>query len=182
MILYIHGFSSHGYGSKAKMLRAYFADKEEDFMAPSLSYVPELAMQTLEELLSICKDVKLIGSSLGGYYALYLAEKYDLKAVLINPAIHSSKTLSRMLGQAPNFYDGSLFEWKASHLEMLKQYETEVLKQSNMMLLVQKGDEVLDYREAVEKLPHAKQVVEEGGDHSFLGIEKYFDEIRLFLT
>jgi predicted esterase YcpF (UPF0227 family) len=182
MIIYIHGFSSHGYGGKAKALRAYFANKEESFIAPSLSYVPELTMQTLEEILSVCDDVKLIGSSLGGYYAMYLAQKYDLKAVLINPAMHSAITLSRMLGQAPNFYDGSLFEWKTSHLEMLKKYETEIEDQSKIMLMVQKGDDVLDYREAVEKLPDAKQIVEEGGDHSFIGVEKYFDEIRVFLT
>ena len=75
MILFIHGFSSHGYGSKAKALRAFSIQKGEPFFAPSLSYVPELAMQTLEELLLVCDDVKLIGSSLGGYYAIYLAEK-----------------------------------------------------------------------------------------------------------
>jgi len=144
MIIFIHGFSSHGYGGKAKMLRAYFADKQEDFIAPSLSYVPELAIQTLEELIAVCDDVKLIGSSLGGYYAMYLAEKHKLKAVLINPAMHSDKTLNRMLGQAPNFYDGSLFEWNESHLEMLKKYETGISDQSKIMLMVQKGDDVLN--------------------------------------
>jgi len=181
MIIFIHGFSSHGYGGKAKMLRAYFKEKEEAFIAPSLSYVPALAIQTLEELISVCDEVKLIGSSLGGYYAMYLAEKHHLKTVLINPAMHSDKTLNRMLGQAPNFYDGSLFEWNASHLEMLKQYETEMRDQSKVMLMVQKGDEVLDYREAVKNLPEARQIIEEGGDHSFTGVEKYFDEMRLFL-
>ena len=87
-----------------------------------------------------------------------------------------------MLGQAPNFYDGSLFEWKESHLEMLKQYETDISDQSKVMLMVQKGDDVLDYRVAVKKLSDAKQIIEEGGDHSFVGVENYFDEIRLFLT
>ena len=181
MILFIHGFSSHGYGGKAKMLRAYFADREEDFMAPSLSYVPELAIQTLEEIITVCPDVKLIGSSLGGYYAMYLAEKNDLKVVLINPAMHSDKTLNRMLGQVPNFYDGSLFEWNKSHIEMLKKYEVDMTDQSKIMLMVQKGDDVLDYRVAVDKLPNAKQSVEEGGDHSFVGVEQYFDEMKLFL-
>ena len=182
MIIYIHGFSSHGYGGKARALREYYTKKDEVFMAPSLSYIPELAIQTLEELISVCDDVKLVGSSLGGYYALYLAEKYDLKAVLINPAIHPYKTLSRMLGQAPNFYDNSLFEWKESHLEVLKKYETNITDQSKVMLMVQKGDDVLDYREAVDKLPHATQIVEEGGDHSFVGVEQYFDEMRTFLS
>ena len=79
MILFIHEFSSHGYGGKARALREYYAKKNEPFIAPSLSYVPELAMQTLEELVQVCDDVKLIGSSLGGYYAMYLAQKYNLK-------------------------------------------------------------------------------------------------------
>ena len=182
MIIFIHGFSSHGFGGKAKALRAYFSDKEETFIAPSLSYVPDLAIQTLEELIESCDNVKLIGSSLGGYYAMYLAQKYDLKVVLINPAMRSYKTLSRMLGEAPNFYDNSHFEWKTSHLEMLKQYETTVTDQSKIMLMVQKGDAVLDYREAVDRLPHAKMIVEEGGDHSFVGVEQYFDELRVFLS
>ncbi len=182
MILYIHGFSSHGYGGKAKALRKYFINKEEVFIAPSLSYVPELAMQTLEELIAVCDNVKLIGSSLGGYYAMYLAQKYDLKVALINPAMYSYKTLDRMLGEALNFYDGSLFEWKASHLEMLKKYETNSIDQSKVMLLVQKGDDVLDYREAVEKLEGTKQIIEEGGSHSFDGVEKYFDRMSEFLT
>ena len=138
MILFIHGFSSHGYGGKAKALREYCAKKGKPFFAPSLSYVPELAMQTLEELLLVCDDVSLIGSSLGGYYATYLAEKYNLKVVLINPAVRSYDTLRRMLGEAPNFYDGSTFEWRESHLEMLKKYESKIINQTNVMLMLQK--------------------------------------------
>ncbi len=181
MILFIHGFSSHGYGGKARALRAYFADKEETFIAPSLSYVPDLAIQTLEELIEMCDDVKLIGSSLGGFYTIYLAEKYGLRAVLINPSIYPWKTLTRTLGMAPNFYDGSLFEWQESHLEMLKKYETDILKPMNYLLMVQKGDDVLNYCEAVEKLSNATMMIEDGGDHSFIGIEQHFDTIKLFL-
>ena len=182
MILFIHGFSSHGYGGKAKALREYYAKKHKAFLAPSLSYVPELAMQTLEELVQVCDNVKLIGSSLGGYYAMYLAQKYDLKVALINPAMHSHKTLRRMLGMAPNFYDESRFEWKESHLKMLEKYETTLLNQSKVLLLVQKGDELLDYRESVKALSEAKQIVEEGGSHGFDGVERHFDMIDKFLS
>ncbi len=182
MIIYIHGFSSHGFGGKASAFRAYYEEKEEVFMAPSLSNVPELAIQTLEEIIESCGsgEIKLIGSSLGGYYTLYLAQKYDLKAVLINPSIYPYVTLEKLLGEVPNFYDNSHFEWKASHLEMLKQYEVSITEQEKMMLLLQKGDEVLDYREALEKLPNASVHLEEGGDHGFVGIERYFGEIERF--
>ena len=86
MTIYIHGFSGSGEGAKAKLFREYFKDKKEGFIAPSLSYIPELVIKTLEELIeSYNSDVTLIGSSLGGYYAIYLSQKYSLKTVLLNP-------------------------------------------------------------------------------------------------
>lgn len=181
MIIYIHGFGSHGLGSKAHAFRTYFKDKKEAFIAPSLSYIPDLAIQTLEELIASYDDVKLIGSSLGGYYALYLAQKYELKAALINPSIYPYITLKKVLGEAPSFYDESHFQWMEAHLEMLESYETNSVIQKDIMLLLQKGDETLDYKEAEVKLPNVKQIVEEGGSHSFDGIEKYFDEVVYFL-
>ena len=181
MIIYIHGFGSHGLGNKANAFRNYFKEKGEAFIAPSLSYIPDLATQTLEELIESYDDVKLIGSSLGGYYTLYLAQKYGLKAVLINPSIYPYITLKKVVGKAPSFYDESHFVWMESHLKMLKKYETYSVVQEDIMLLLQKGDETLDYKEAVTKLPNAKQVVEEEGSHSFDGIERYFDEVYEFL-
>lgn len=180
MIIYIHGFGSHGLGSKARSFKPFFKEKKEAFIAPSLSYIPDLAIQTLEELIESYDDVKLIGSSLGGFYALYLAQKYGLRAVLINPSIYPYITLEKVLGKVSGFYDGSHFEWMQSHLEMLKKYETDLSLQENIMLLLQKGDETLNYKEAETKLPNAKQIVEEGGSHSFDGIERYFVEVDDF--
>ena len=179
--LYIHGFASSGEGSKAKLFREYYRSIGERFIAPSLSYIPALALKTLEELIeSYDRDVKLIGSSLGGYYATFLAQKYKLKAVLINPAINPETTLKRALGEMTNFYDGSYAEWRESHLDMLKTYATTVTTQENFMVLLQKGDDLLDYKEAEEKLPQARVVIEEGGSHSFDGIQRYFQEIQAF--
>ena len=183
MVIYIHGFSGSGQGSKAKAFRKYYKEKGEDFIAPSLSYVPELAINTLEELIeSYNEDVTLIGSSLGGYYAIYLAQKYNLPAVLLNPSIYPYDTLSRCLGKAPSFYDESSFEWMKTHIDMLRNYDIKEPKQNNIMLLVQKGDELLNFQEAVDKFPDAQVIAEEGGSHSFEGIENYFDKIRSFLT
>jgi len=108
------------------------------------------------------------------------SQKYGLKAVLINPSIYPYITLKKVLGEAPSFYDESHFAWMESHLEMLKKYETDSTVQEDIMLLLQKGDETLDYKEAVIKLPNAKQIVEEGGSHSFDGIERYFVEVDSF--
>ena len=169
MVIYIHGFGGSGLGTKAKQAREMF--KYEIVMAPTLSTVPELAMATLRELvdkfLKKGETVNLVGSSLGGYYALYLADLFKIKAALINPSIHPYETLKEQLGMVENFYDGSKFEWTERHLNMLRQFETTRPKCENFLLLLQKGDELLDYREAVEKLPNASVLIEEGGSHQF---------------
>ncbi|WP_366882596.1 YqiA/YcfP family alpha/beta fold hydrolase [Sulfuricurvum sp.] len=184
MIIYIHGFGSHGNGSKAVALRDFCKRKNIHFIAPSLSTIPDLAIQTLEELIEsfqMTENVSLVGSSLGGYYAMSLSYKYNLPCVLINPAIYPYKTLSRALGFPPNFYDQSTYEWNISHLEMLKKHEVKEYSGENALLMVQTADEVLDYTEAVEKLSRAQMIIEEGGDHGFQGIERHFQTIIEFL-
>ena len=181
MIIYIHGFGGSGEGSKAKAFREYY--KTEGFIAPSLSYVPQLAIKTLEELIeSYDGKVSLIGSSLGGYYAIYLSHKYNLKAVLLNPSIYPYKTLKNYIGEAPNFYDGSNFSWDKNHVNMLNNYIVDEVKKNKFMLLVQKGDELLNPQEAIDKFDSAKVIAQEGGNHSFEGIELYFDTIKEFLV
>ena len=187
MTIIIHGFGSAGKGGKAMLFREYFKDKNMACIAPSLSYIPELAMDTLEQIIEFCggDEVKLIGSSLGGYYAIYLAEKYGLKAVLINPAVDSTETLKKrvekMGGMAMNYHDNSLFTWNMNHVNMLKKYKVEEVKKGKYLLLLQKGDDVLDYKDAVAKLPDAQSIIEEGGTHPFNGIERYFRDIEDFL-
>jgi len=184
LIIYIHGFGSSGEGGKATQFREYFSNINEPFIAPSLSYVPELAIITLEELINSYDNVKLMGSSLGGYYGMYLAEKYALSCVLINPSTRPTETLmgiSRELGTAKNYYDESRFEWLESHLLMLKKYELKKLNRGKYLLLLQKGDETLDYTKAIEKVPMATCVVEEGGSHAFDAVERHFERIRKFL-
>lgn len=179
MIIYIHGFGSSGEGMKAKILKEAF--KEERFIAPSLSYVPELAIQTLKELITaFSKDEKvyLIGSSLGGYYSIYLADCFNIPAVLINPSTKPTVTLKKVLGNPNNFYDGASYEWNENHLKMLEQYEVKNVKPELYMLLTQKGDETLDYKEAVNKLRGCKAFIEDGGSHSFENIENYVEDIR----
>lgn len=184
MTIIIHGFGSAGKGGKAMLFRAYFKGRNKPCIAPSLSYVPELAIDTLEQLIESYADVTLVGSSLGGFYAIYLAEKYGLKAVLINPAVDSSNTLKRVLNMgdtATNYYDNTEFTWNENHVEMLLKYRVDEVRNGEYLLLLQKADDILDYRDAVVKLPHAKSIIEEGGTHPFDGIERHFSLIDGFL-
>ena len=187
MIIYIHGFGSSGKGRKALLFKEYFKSQNIPFISPSLSYVPELAIDTLEQLIESYDDeVMLIGSSLGGFYSIYLAEKYELKAVLINPAVDSPTTLKRRIlplnGMATNYFDNSHYEWTQKHIDMLFNYRIKEVKNGEYLLLLQTGDDVLDYRDALAKLPNAKSIVEEGGTHVFDGIERHFETIKDFFS
>ncbi len=188
MIIYLHGFASAGFGAKAQKFLEYF---EDEIITPTLPTIPNLAIATLEQLIEafLNRDIKvsLIGSSLGGYYALHLANKYDLKAVLINPAVNPCITLDENREYEDdfviNYYDKSRFEFTQNHINSLKNYEVLFLKNpNNFLTLLQEGDEVLDFNEAAEKLEETNLQIEEGGNHSFVGIEKYFRRVDSFLN
>ena len=183
LYIYIHGFASSGQGGKAQLFKTHY--KDEHYLCPSLSYVPALAIDTLENIIeSFHKsyEIILLGSSLGGFYSLYLSQKYDLRAVLINPAMVSFDTLGRYEGFNTNFFDGSQFEMRAEHLDFLRMlYIDEIENQSKLLLMLQKGDEVLDYRLALKRLDRAAVILEEGGNHSFDGIEAHFETIDAFI-
>jgi len=82
-----------------------------------------------------------------------------------------------MTGLATNYYDCSQFIWNINHVEMLEKYKVDEVKNGKYMLLLQTGDDVLNYRDAITKLPHAQTIIEEGGTHPFEGIERHFEEI-----
>ena len=183
MVIYIHGFGSSGKGGKSLQFREYFKSQNIPCIAPSLSYVPALAIDTLEQLIESYDEVTLIGSSLGGFYSIYLAEKYGLKAVLINPAIDSSKTLKRMLSLGAtqkNYYDDTRFDWTVEHVDMLLDFRVKEVQNGKYFLLLQTGDDVLDYKEALAKLPLAQTIVEEGGTHPFEKVERHFEAVKAF--
>lgn len=184
MIIYIHGFGSSGEATKAKALRKYCEVHHIAYIAPSLPTIPDLAIKTLSELIEVFQTyepVSLVGASLGGYYALYLGDKYNLKAALINPAMDAATILEKAVGKGINYYDNSSFEWNISHTQMLESYEIEEPDVRKLLVLLQTGDEVLDYEEARDVLQGAQMIIEEGGNHSFVGIEKHFDAIMAFL-
>ena len=186
MIIYIHGFGGSGQGHKARVFREFFSGG--GFVAPSLPTNPELALDTLSELVesfSRFDSVEVIGSSLGGFYALCLSERFPwLRVVLINPSMRPYKTLQRAIGPLGgiNFYDGSRYEWNEGHLEVLRSMAPNIYRTEKLLLLTQLGDELLEASDAIGALQGCEQVIEEGGSHSFGGIERHVERIRDFLV
>ncbi|WP_457596343.1 YqiA/YcfP family alpha/beta fold hydrolase [Hydrogenimonas sp.] len=181
MILYIHGFAGSGMGLKATILRRRYP---EAVVAPSLPYIPELAFDTLDQTVRAllrCGPVGLVGSSLGGFYAWALAEKHGLKAVLVNPSVKPYETLDLWKGFVKHYHDLSHFEWTPTHIQTLRQLDPgEVRHPENYLLLLQKDDELLDYRVAEERFQGATVLLDEGGGHAYEGFEKRLADIEKF--
>jgi len=158
-LIYIHGFNSSPESTKAKIIGGALDQLDIDsdhYLVPSLAYEPEQAISELtddiETLLARNEEVYLIGSSLGGYYATYLAEKYQLKAVLVNPAVKPYELLMDYLGLNKNIYTGEEYEISEAHMEQLKALDVlETKHAENYLLLVQTDDETLDYHQATTK-------------------------------
>lgn len=180
MLLFIHGFGSSGHGSKAEQLRRFCAEQGVAFAAPSLPDIPVLALDTLEELIKSWlphQPVTLIGSSLGGYYATWLAQRFNLPYVLINPAVEPYVTLHRAIGKAVHFHDQTAYEWTAEHTESLRAYQVTQPATKHCLLMLQTGDELLDYRQALAAYPGAELILEEGGNHGFEGFERHLPQL-----
>ncbi len=178
MILYIHGFRSTPNSDKALLFKAHYGDR---VVIADFSYEPEAAIVELEQIMAKNDITGMIASSLGGFYATYLSEKYAVKAVLINPSTKPYETLERYLGTNET-HDGALFEWKKEHLVQLEQFAVKAPTTERYALFLQKGDEILDYRAAQRYYAGAETVLEEGGSHRFGGIERHFSRIDHFLA
>ncbi len=181
MVVYIHGFGSSGFSKKARILKEYFG--EDEVFSPSLSYVPELAIDTLNQMLTLLlktENVTLVGSSLGGYYATYFADKFDIKAVLVNPSVYPYNSLAEHIGLNHSYHDSSDYSFIQAHIDSLKAYEVKSPKAENYLVLLQSGDEVLDYQEAEKKYHDSRLIIEEGGNHSFENFESKMQMIKEF--
>ena len=185
MLLYIHGFNSSPASHKARLLkqRLEAVGRGNEFTCRALPDRPAHAMAMLEEQLSRVQpaEVTLVGSSLGGYYATYLAEKIGVRAVLVNPAVEPYLGLQAYLGPQKNIYTGATYELTHRHLEELLVLDVDrPTRLSRYYLMVTTGDEVLDYRKAVKKYAGAKQLVVQGSDHGFGDFGDYLDSVLEF--
>lgn len=185
-LLYLHGFNSSPESYKAKLLHAYMHERGmlEQLIVPEIPPVPVEAMAMLVTLFEENKkkgDVAVAGSSLGGFYSTYLAERFGCKAALINPAVRPHVLLKKYLGENTNYYTAENWMLDETHIEQFRQLDTiSITQPERYLLMLQKGDETLDYRQALEKYKECPLVLEEEGDHSFAGFENHIKHILQF--
>lgn len=165
MFLYIHGFRSVGLCHKGSILKSFAPTS----LLPDLPYSPKLAIEFLQKLILENKDKKLclIGSSLGGFYATYLAEKFQCKAVLINPLVYAYEMLYPAIGKIDVVKKNESFLWSLDLVNELNAFKVKKINSSLYFVLLQKGDSVLDYKIAKDFYKDSKMCIEEGGSHYF---------------
>lgn len=182
-ILYLHGFASSSLSEKAQQTTAYFRQHYPhiDYVALDLPYQPEAALDLIRQQIGPRRDVALIGSSLGGFLATCIAEQIDCRACLINPAVAPHTVLDKHLGRYYHPVLQQHFDVTSAQMSQLQQMMPAALqKPQNYLLLLQSGDEVLDYRLALEYYKGATIKLSEGGDHSYVGYASELETIANF--
>jgi predicted esterase YcpF (UPF0227 family) len=184
VIIYLHGFNSSPLSHKAQVLGNYMAGEglATQYVCPALPPLAHEAIALVELLIAAAppKSLCFVGSSLGGFYATYLAEKHAARAVLINPAIDPHVGLRSYLGTQKNLHTGEPYELTAAHLRDWEKLYVPRITPERYLLLVETGDEVLDFRKAVARYAGSEQVVVRGGDHSFQSFPEYLSRILRF--
>ena len=181
MILYLHGFNSSPRSHKAQLLGRYLAGRglAADYDCPALPPLASDALREIERRLPQ-ENLCFVGSSLGGFYATYLAEKYAANAVLINPAIDPHVGLRAYLGPQQNLHTGEPYHLTEAHLRAWEKLVVPRVTPGRYLLLVETGDEVLDYRRAVRRYAGCEQIVVQGGDHSLQSFPQHLARIVEF--
>ena len=184
-ILYLHGFRSSPASFKARVTAARMAalGRAQDFICPQLPASPAAAMELALSLVDgvPAGELAIIGSSLGGYYATWLAEKIGCKAVLLNPAIVPLQDLEQHVGVTTAWHSDQPFEFKREYIAELRALAVGAITHpQRYLLLAATGDEVLDYRDMVAHYAGAAQHVIGGSDHAISEYPEYVDEVLAF--
>jgi predicted esterase YcpF (UPF0227 family) len=188
MLIYLHGFNSSPASHKAQVMKAHLDGRGLGhlYACPALPDTPKEAIRAIEAAVAEApahrdpRTLTFLGSSLGGFYATYLAEKLRCRAVLINPAITPHVGLGAYLGVQKNLHTGEAYELTRSHLEGWRELLVERVDPERYLLLLETGDEVLDWREAARKYEGARMVIRDGGDHTLQSFPEHIARILAF--
>jgi uncharacterized protein len=173
-IVYLHGFNSAPQSVKGRLLACAAAAMPDPphFHLPRLHHRPARAVDEvcawIDREAPAGRNLTLIGSSLGGFYATFLAERYGARAVLINPAIRPYEDLRPYAGRQRNLHTGEEYEVTPEHFAELGALAVaRVTRPERYFLLARTGDELLDWRASATFFAGAFQYVAGGGDHGW---------------
>ena len=188
-VLYLHGFRSSPQSSKAVMIRGDLAQSGIGAVCPALDIAPELAMAQINAAIDEClaqgHQVRLIGSSLGGFFASAIMERHpsrhEFRAALLNPAPWPARDLAPYVGELPAWHTNEILNFRQEYIDDLKALEVGITQPKRYLLVAAKGDELLDWKEMVARYPKADHYIIEGSDHGLSDFDQHWPTIKKFL-
>lgn len=188
LLLYIHGFLSSNEPENLVVLRQYIAEHslDIDIVAPQLPDNPVLAVNTIERIIKAEQGARasigLLGHSLGGYFATYIASKYQLKAVLLNPVVRGYDIMCEFFGPCYNPHTDVHFNIGEQDIEYLASIYLSTLENHKLFFVLQQlDDEITDPIEVVDYYRGSRLIVEDGGCHDFSHFENHLESVTTFL-
>ena len=186
-LLYLHGFRSSPQSAKARLMAQHMAEHHPEvvWLCPQLPPSPRAAMEmvTLATAGWPAESMAVVGSSLGGFYATWVAERRACRAVLLNPAVDPSRDLAKYIGEQTQFHaPEEHFYFKAEYVQELRALTCGNLRQpQNYLAVIAKGDEVLDWREMHARYQSGKVLLLEGGDHAISDFAEHLPAVMAHL-
>ena len=190
LLVYLHGFRSSPRSSKAVMtgegIKAISSpEKPIQWYCPQLLASPKESMAMVEDHIKQfgADQIVVVGSSLGGFYANYLAEKYGCKAIVLNPAVRAARELAPHVGMMTAYDSDEPFDFRPEYIDELRSLQVEKISNpSRYFLIAAKGDELLDWQEMVGFYPGAKHLVLEGSDHGIADYADHLPQVLKFIS
>lgn len=185
MILYLHGFRSSPRSMKARLLAQKMDElgRAAEWRCPQLPASPKEAIALALALVDgvPATELVVIGSSLGGYYATWLAERLGCRAALLNPAVVPLKDLDKHVGVSTQYHSDEPFEFRREYIDELRALAVpQITRPQRYYLLAASGDEVLDYRDMLAHYPGADQHLIQGSDHGISEFALYLPAVLAF--
>ena len=186
-LLYLHGFRSSPQSTKACRVAAWVSAHRPDLVwwCPQLPPSPREAMALIVAQLDTwpAQQMAVIGSSLGGFYACVVAERFGCPAVLLNPAVDPAQDLSRHIGETQAWHSEERFYFRAEFIDELTALKPVALTRAlRYFAVIAKGDEVLDWRAMTALCAGANIKLLEGGDHALSDFDAHLPDVIRFLA
>ena len=183
-LLYLHGFRSSPQSAKARWMADWVAQHRPDLVwaCPQLPPSPAAAMEAVRLLVAgwPVATTGVIGSSLGGFYATIVAEALACRAVLVNPAVDPARDLAAHIGRQTMYHAaGESFDFRAEYVDELRAMAppTPLAHPGNILAIIAKGDEVLDWREMTARYAHGPIKLVAGSDHGLTDFESHVPDL-----
>ena len=186
-LLYLHGFRSSPQSTKARQVAARVQTQHPgvSWWCPQLPPSPREAMDlVMQGIADWPRDaMAVVGSSLGGFYATWVAEQTGCRAVLLNPAVHPARDLTQYIGEQSSWHQPEdRFFFKPEFIDELRALDAGPLRQpQHYFAVIAKGDEVMDWREMTSRYAGARIKLLERSDHALSDFDAHIDEVFAFL-